>query len=949
MTNTAIIRRLFLILVVGLLTLPGLAQENTLQAGDPPIASQITVTEVDDVTVNVIGEAGAVFPSAGVIVRNIYPGATVTTIAIGDGSFEVAVSGTEQMQYQVNTVQTLPQTIIDPLPGVGTIVYPDYGNLREGQPIPFAIGGQLAYGAAVWFGEGQINQLNFNAGDELSLTLNVRMFLPVSESTPSYTMRGQLALRRLFDENGRQLSTAIGAGDDWSSELTPTGLPILGWHVPDTIIAQAETERLAVDEETGEVSFRLEFTATIPDDLPAGIYVPVFTGQTAIADSEPFDWYANRIFSTIGENSESDPSTVLPLVLRVGHLEQLWMYWNLIDNFAERDANSSFINLQINAVNFAKQPNIISLSPSVYLPFFMYDDVNLQINIVDPEGNQSSYDLPTQMAVEGGKFKLAVTDLDSTSLFELYGNYDVEVIGTIRDSFGHSYERRDSFGLNIAEPLILRSAILPGTPFENGDTFNSASELPLPFSAFVRISVRHQGFEDSVQPIYDNSNDLGYFDSLYPSQFTQEGEYEVDYATEFREGSVRLWKSFGVMAGIVTSPKVTANGVMGLAGYDRNQQAWFDTRSYPTDAPDVPAFVNFPYFQGDVVYIPDGADSGLNPVLTGGDYQYLSIVRPDVTVRQFVRDSDATFDARVSNDDLLGGQIGAGSAGNRPGDVLFLFGGTVAGDDIRGYSALAVVTNEASARVVPPFTEPLFTLLDEPIYMFVLPTGVRPGQVLEVGNKFAHVGYVAPTVAADVYTEIITPSGEVIQNTTTANTFGYFYEPSHDFTVTETGVYRVFTQASYNGITSAGQLNDTFTGHPLGAEEYFVFVVPEGESMLTTPRESVSEVASGQPFTINIRAPEAWTDVAAYYVVRTASTILEQGTLDTFANQTNYQFNWSQISRTFPNIESAATEPSDMDEITFSFAMTGLDTNGNPQIQARVFTLRGNLLYTSEN
>jgi hypothetical protein len=141
-------------------------------------------------------------------------------------------------------------------------------------------------------------------------------------------------------------------------------------------------------------------------------------------------------------------------------------------------------------------------------------------------------------------------------------------------------------------------------------------------------------------------------------------------------------------------------------------------------------------------------------------------------------------------------------------------------------------------------------------------------------------------------------------------------------------------------------LNDTFTGHVLGAEEYFVFVVPAGEPMLTTPREPISEVASGQTFTINVRAPETWTDVAAYYLVRTASTILEQGTLDTFANQTNYQFNWSQISRTFPNIESAATEPSDMDEITFSFAMTGLDANGNPQIQARVFTLRGNTLYT---
>jgi hypothetical protein len=833
MTNTAIIRQLVLILAIGLLTLHGLAQENTLRVGDPPLASQITVTEVDAVTVNVVGEARAVFASAGVIVRNLYTGATATTIATGNGSFEIALSGTDGMPYQVNAVQTLPQTIIDPLPGVGTIVYPDYGSLREGQPIPFAIGGQLAYGAAVWFGEGQINQLNFNAGDELSLTTNIRMFLPVSESTPSYTMRGQIALRRLFDENGRQLSTAIGAGDNWSSELTPTGLPILGRHVPDTLIAAAETERLRVDDETGEASFRLEFTATIPDDLPAGIYVPVFTGQTAIADSEPFDWYANRIFSTSGENGEGYSVTVLPFVIRQGESEQPRINWLLTDD-----------NL----------PIILGL-PSV-VPFVNGEMLGLDTQIAVRDTNLLVLPIPPNDF-----------PMDKTPLIP---------DGWLEDAFDNRYVLEESAVVQYELAPITAAIILPGTPFEPEDTYTTEN----PFSL------------------------------------------------------------------VVTN---TANGVMGLADYDRSPQAWFDTRSYPTDAPDVSAFVNFPYFQGDVVYIPDGADSGLNPVLTGGVYQYLSIVRPDVTVRQFVRDSNATFDARVSNDDLLGGQVGAGSEGNRPGDVLFLFGGTVAGDDIRGYSALAVVTNEDSARVVPPFTEPLFSLRDEPIYMFVLPTGVRPGQVLEVGNKFVHVGYVAPTVAADVYTEIITPSGEVIQQASKASTFGYFYDEGYDFTVTEAGVYRVFTQASYNGITSAGQLNDTFTGHPLGAEEYFVFVVPEGEPMLTTPRENVSEVASGQTFTINVRAPETWTDVAAYYVVRTASTILEQGTLDTFANQTNYQFNWSQIARIFPNIESAATEPSDMDEITFSFAMTGLDANGNSQIQARVFTLRGNMLYTFDS
>jgi hypothetical protein len=277
---------------------------------------------------------------------------------------------------------------------------------------------------------------------------------------------------------------------------------------------------------------------------------------------------------------------------------------------------------------------------------------------------------------------------------------------------------------------------------------------------------------------------------------------------------------------------------------------------------------------------------------------------------------------------------------------MFLFGGTVDDADIHGYSALALVTDDDAARVVPPFTEPLFSIRDESYDMFVLPTGVRPGQVLETGDTFSHVGYVAPTVAADICTDIALPSGEHNRSETTANLYGYFYEPTHDFVVTEPGIYRVYTEARYNGVTSAGLLTRLFSGHVLGADNYFVFVVPKDEPMLTTSRESISEVASGQTFTINVRAPEDWTDVQAYYTARTAGMILEQGELNTAANQTNYQFNWPLLAQIFPNIESTASDAADMDEIVFSFAMTGTDINGQTHIRARMFALRGNRLYT---
>ena len=89
--------------------------------------------------------------------------------------------------------------------------------------------------------------------------------------------------------------------------------------------------------------------------------------------------------------------------------------------------------------------------------------------------------------------------------------------------------------------------------------------------------------------------------------------------------------------------------------------------------------------------------------------------------------------------------------------------------------------------------------------MFVLPTGVRAGQVLELGNTFAMLAYLAPPVAADISTRIESPSTSQVF-AMQANQFGYAYEPEHDFVVSEVGIYRVFLEASYAGETSAGIL-----------------------------------------------------------------------------------------------------------------------------------------------
>jgi hypothetical protein len=814
-----------LILYLGLFVIHPHAQD--LQEGDPPLASKITVETATDITVTIIGEEGAVFPSAQVAIRNLYTGATEFVQARANGSFEAVISGLPLMPYQVNLARSYPtheRDSYDMLPGIGTIIYPNYDSLNN---LPFTFGGQLSHGTGVYFAEGRINQLRFNTGDAFKMTLNIRFFIEDLDTSIPFTMIGNIGFRRLFDENGKQLSTAIGSGDDWSSELTPTGLPILGRTVPDMLLATASTDRLSVDEETREISFSFTFEASIPDDLAAGIYVPVFTGQSSIGNSEPFDWYANLVFSTASKDNGGHSSTVLPLVLGVGEAEIL-------------DLESDFSNQLKN------------------IPIWL------------------------------------------------------------KTAFGDPYGFINEAHLQTAENLTLSPSILAGTPLEIGQHIAFSGTVSPAFPAKIDTGMTS-----------GNANRFGYF-YLENTDFS-EFEYLINWEASAEEG---LWQGQISTTGLITN--AIANGAQGLADYDRNPQAWFDTTTYPPDAPDILPFANFPFFSGDVAYIPASEDAGINPILSGGDYQYLCIVRPDGTLHQFVRDSDATFDVRVS----------LGNEGNREGDVLFLFGGTVASDDVRGYSSVAVVTDHDSARVVPPFSEPLLYDSVQPVDMFVLATGVRPGQVLEVGDTFANVGFVAPTVAADIMTTIRTPS-ETIIHVTQASRYGYFYEPEHNFTITEAGVYRVNIEATYAGDTSAGLLANPVSGTVLGADNgYTIFVVEPDSPMLTTPRDSISQLAVGQAFTINVRAPQAWTGVQAHYLVRTAQQILEQGELNIFANQTNYSFNWPRLAQLFPNLETRASEASNMDEITLSFAMTGLDENGNPQIQARIFTLRGNALYT---
>jgi hypothetical protein len=165
-------RSILFALILLILGLPALAQT-------APNASLLSIRPLDRDNVTISGVAGAVPARAYVAVRNLFTGETLTVRAATDGSFAVNLRGTEYMPYQINPSPVeIPDELINSTTslagGTGVILQP-YLPTQIGSGVSFAAGGKLAYGAAVWLGEGDVERVKLNAGETLNLTLEVRL------------------------------------------------------------------------------------------------------------------------------------------------------------------------------------------------------------------------------------------------------------------------------------------------------------------------------------------------------------------------------------------------------------------------------------------------------------------------------------------------------------------------------------------------------------------------------------------------------------------------------------------------------------------------------------------------------------------------------------------------------------------------------------------------------
>ena len=342
-------------------------------------------------------------------------------------------------------------------------------------------------------------------------------------------------------------------------------------------------------------------------------------------------------------------------------------------------------------------------------------------------------------------------------------------------------------------------------------------------------------------------------------------------------------------------------------------------------------------------------------------YAYHSSERPDVRVREMIS-TDNVGTAYWRFDDTYTYQIGEPANGDQPGDIKWEFGGAVLRVPSRSiaeyaiYSSLWVLLphgDPVGARITPPFQDatgasinggPILTLQGRDIDMLFLPKGVRPGDVLEVGDVVAFCGHVGPPLDSSVAVTMTSPTGVVRTRTLRASKVGWAYDPAFDFAANEAGMWRVDVMVRHdrpyvgNGVIPTRHN----TGTVLGTQGRYVFyVVPKA-----SPRLIIADPPPGwlpwpqgwpgaegriQPITIRGFAPPGSTGV--HYTIHDKGIVMGQGTLPVAADgHFSLVYDARVLHQTFSMVSLTAHEgmwEGLADEVAINFLSLGATPRSN--------------------
>jgi hypothetical protein len=230
------------------------------------------------------------------------------------------------------------------------------------------------------------------------------------------------------------------------------------------------------------------------------------------------------------------------------------------------------------------------------------------------------------------------------------------------------------------------------------------------------------------------------------------------------------------------------------------------------------------------------------------------------------------------------------------------------------------------------------TLLGKDIDMLFLPKGVRPGDILTLGDAVAFSGHVGPPLNSRVDVTIASPSGMERKRSLRANQVGWVFDPTFTFAADEAGQWTVSVRVEHdrpyvgNGVVPLSHN----TGTVLGTEGGFSFYVIDQDSAplaLTSPAPGRLTWPTGSPGAADRIRPIAFSGLAAPGTKSVYVTVFDKGVVMTQTAVTPaadgrfaYTYDAKALNRSFPFLSLTAHEgmwEGLADEVTISFLATG--------------------------